>query len=286
MVERCLRICSPQCSHWASSTPSSMRFGQRTRSGDCQARPVAVAIVLPPPSISEALSRDANPRYGYPYSGFRVCSSHVGACRPIAKCVLWFSIFPTTILYGMLGAVGLCGSFANPFAGSSSSHDSLPFHTGLSRRPFTRPLLTQGGHLSRTADGFTQIKAPTPYVWIIGRTKTDGPADYDAVHKVQAGYKITPLSQWGKEPVPPVVKIDPAVDMKTSPKVTVDTIRPVHYFARAAELLKLHPHTSPTSQSSRVWSASASRWARALTSMRPILQSRRAWKARQRMRRS
>ena len=46
-------------------------------------------------------------------------------------------------------------------------------------------------------------------MWIIGRTKTDGPADYDAVHKIQAGYKITPLSQWGKEPVAPEVKIDP-----------------------------------------------------------------------------
>ena len=28
--------------------------------------------------------------------------------------------------------------------------------------------------------------------------KTDGPPDYDAVHKVQAGYEITPLSQWGR----------------------------------------------------------------------------------------
>ena len=102
-------------------------------------------------------------------------------------------------------------------------------------------LVTPPGWTGMTPDGFTQIKAPTPYVWIIGRTKTDGPADYDAVHKVQAGYKITPLSQWGKEPVPPVVKIDPAVDMKTSPKVTVDTMKAGPYFARAAELLKLHP---------------------------------------------
>ena len=71
----------------------------------------------------------------------------------------------------------------------------------------------------RLPDNTQRIDAPTPYVWIIGRTKTDGPADYDAVHKIQAGYKITPLSQWGKEPVAPEVKIDPSIDMKTPPKV-------------------------------------------------------------------
>jgi hypothetical protein len=39
-----------------------------------------------------------------------------------------------------------------------------------------------------------ESKRPRPYVWIIGRTKTDGPPDYDAVHKIPAGYKITALS--------------------------------------------------------------------------------------------
>jgi hypothetical protein len=88
---------------------------------------------------------------------------------------------------------------------------------------------------------FTRIDAPTPYVWIIGRTKTDGPSDYDAVHKIQAGYKITPLSEWGKTPEPIQVKIDPAIDMKTPPKLQVDNMPAAKYFARAAELLKLHP---------------------------------------------
>ena len=37
----------------------------------------------------------------------------------------------------------------------------------------------------RLPDNTQRIDAPTPYVWIIGRTKTDGPADYDAVHKIR-----------------------------------------------------------------------------------------------------
>src|SRR6201999_442647 len=86
-----------------------------------------------------------------------------------------------------------------------------------------------------------RIEAPTPYIWIIGRTKTDGPPDYDAVHKIQAGYKVTPLSDWGKTPKPVETKIDPSVDMKTPPKVQVDTMAAGKYFAYAAELLKLHP---------------------------------------------
>ena len=102
-------------------------------------------------------------------------------------------------------------------------------------------LVTPPGWTGTVPDGMTQIRAPTPYVWIIGRTKTDGPADYDAVHKIQAGYKITPLSQWGGEPTAPEVKIDPSVDMKTPPKIQVDTMPADKYFAYAAELLKLHP---------------------------------------------
>src|SRR5215468_2158603 len=83
-----------------------------------------------------------------------------------------------------------------------------------------------------------RIDAPTPYVWIIGRIKTDGPPDYDAVHKIQAGLKITPLSQWGKVPAPVAFKPDPTVDMKTPPKVQVDRMPASQFFAYAVELLK------------------------------------------------
>ena len=102
-------------------------------------------------------------------------------------------------------------------------------------------LLTPPGWTGDVPAGMTPISAPTPIVWIIGRTKTDGAPDYDAVHKIQAGYKVTPLSQWGKTPVPPTATIDPSVDMKTPPKVQVDTMSAEKYFAYAAELLKVIP---------------------------------------------
>jgi hypothetical protein len=102
-------------------------------------------------------------------------------------------------------------------------------------------LVTPPGWTGTVPDGFVRIAAPTPYVWIIGRTKTDGPADYDAVHRIQAGYKVTPLSYWGKAAEPVTARIDPSVDMRTPPKIQVDTMPVAKYFAYAAELLKLHP---------------------------------------------
>jgi hypothetical protein len=102
-------------------------------------------------------------------------------------------------------------------------------------------LITPPGWNGTVPVGMTRISAPTPYVWIIGRTKTDGPPDYDAVHKIQAGYKITPLSHWGKPAQPVEAKIDPTVDMKTPPKVQIDAMSAAKYFAYAAELLKVNP---------------------------------------------
>jgi hypothetical protein len=102
-------------------------------------------------------------------------------------------------------------------------------------------MVTPPGWTGTIPTGMTRISAPTPVVWIIGRTRTDGPADYEAVHKIQDGYKITPLSGWGKPAGPVDVHIDPTVDMKTPPKVQVDTMPASKFFACAAELLKVHP---------------------------------------------
>ena len=111
--------------------------------------------------------------------------------------------------------------------------------TGTGAQTF---LLTPPGWTGTVPDGVTEIKASTPYAWIIGRIKTDGPADYDAVHKIQAGLKLMPLSQMGNDDWKPApTQIDPDVDMKTPPKEQVDTMSGGDFFAYGAELLKLHP---------------------------------------------
>jgi len=83
----------------------------------------------------------------------------------------------------------------------------------------------------RLPKGTQRIDAPTSKVWIIGRTKTDGPQDYDAVHEIQSGFKVTPLSEWGREPRPVEVNFDPNIDMKTPPKKQVDSMSAGKYFA-------------------------------------------------------
>ena len=53
--------------------------------------------------------------------------------------------------------------------------------------------------------GITAIHSPTRMVWLLGRTQTNGPADFPAVHAIQEQYRLTPLGAWGKPLPPPVI---------------------------------------------------------------------------------
>jgi hypothetical protein len=90
--------------------------------------------------------------------------------------------------------------------------------------------------------GLEIIRSPTRFVGIGGRTQTNGVADYENVHKIQAGMKLTPLSAWGTgNYIAPKNKVDPTIDMKTPPPVQIEKMDAATYFAHFAELLKDNP---------------------------------------------
>lgn len=86
-----------------------------------------------------------------------------------------------------------------------------------------------------------RIQSPTPYVWIIGRTQTNGVSDYDKVHTIQNGYKVTLLADWGQTPRSIERQIDSSVDTKTEPLRQVSQMPAAAYFKYGAELMKVNP---------------------------------------------
>lgn len=99
-----------------------------------------------------------------------------------------------------------------------------------------RYLIVGPGHTGPLPQDVPVINAPTPFLWIIGRTQTNGPADYDAVHKVQDGYTLTPLVP----PTAPFVR-DEGYDVTTEPLRKVNAMDALDYLRYAADLLAVNP---------------------------------------------
>jgi DNA sulfur modification protein DndE len=89
--------------------------------------------------------------------------------------------------------------------------------------------------------GMHELKSPTNMVWILGRTQTNGPEDYPAVHAIQNGYQLIPLSGFGKPYTAPEGGVDPNIDMKTPPVEQLQRMSAVQYFDELARLLKSNP---------------------------------------------
>ena len=92
----------------------------------------------------------------------------------------------------------------------------------------------------RLPEGVALIRAPTAAGWILGRTQTNGEADFPSVHKFQARLTATPLSFWGQPYAPPKATVDPAVSKKP-PVEQVAMLDAAAFFGRFAELLKVNP---------------------------------------------
>ncbi|RHW78053.1 DUF1254 domain-containing protein [Colwellia sp. RSH04] len=105
--------------------------------------------------------------------------------------------------------------------------------------------LVPKGFKGKLPKGIEAIEAPTSMMWIINRIQTNGPKDYSFVNGLQEGFKITPLSQWGKKVAPKAFKVDPTVDMKTTPFDQMMAMDAKNYFNYGAELMKKYsPHST------------------------------------------
>jgi hypothetical protein len=101
-------------------------------------------------------------------------------------------------------------------------------------------LLTGPGWKGNVPDGMKHIPLDTRYITILGRTYADGTdADYKAVNKLQAQYKITPLSAWGKKftyKAPPVHD-NPGFSMTDKPQTAILEMGTAGYFNLMAKLM-------------------------------------------------
>ncbi|MET0672105.1 MAG: DUF1254 domain-containing protein [Microbacterium pygmaeum] len=98
-------------------------------------------------------------------------------------------------------------------------------------------LITAPGWSGEVPDGVAHLSAPTPYVWIIGRTQTNGAHDYAAVGAFQDAMSIRPLDPADTFQAP----VDPSVDMTTEPLTLVNALSAVDFFTWAAKLLAANP---------------------------------------------
>jgi hypothetical protein len=89
-------------------------------------------------------------------------------------------------------------------------------------------------------DGVKAYRSPTALGLLIGRTQTNGKADYEAVRKFQDDIKVTPLSAYGKPYTPPKQMVNPNQDMSAPPD-QVDQMDAATFFGMFAELMKDNP---------------------------------------------
>ena len=96
--------------------------------------------------------------------------------------------------------------------------------------------------------GVELVESPTPVVWVMGRTQTNGPADYAAVNAFQDRYAVTPLSAWGSSYAPPTSVPVAGTGDPRPPVTQVNSMTGVELLTRFAALsgtYRPHPNDLP-----------------------------------------
>jgi hypothetical protein len=90
--------------------------------------------------------------------------------------------------------------------------------------------------------GMRQVKAPTRYVWLIGRIATKPGADEKVVRELESQIRLAPLSRHGDRSMRTLAtSVSQSVDTKTKPPVQVARMTPQQFFGRFTELTRDNP---------------------------------------------
>jgi len=127
---------------------------------------------------------------------------------------------------------------------------SLNYWTDVFASPGSRTTGTGAGNFAITGPGWSgklppgviEMKSSTRWVWILGRFTCYGSSDYQNVWNLQDQLKLTPLSAWGSNFVPPAnVPVDPTVNTQVSPLAQLLAMDAPTYFNYVCQLLVDNP---------------------------------------------
>jgi hypothetical protein len=135
---------------------------------------------------------------------------------------------------------------------NNQRYEVMPFMdawTNVFAAPGTRSTGTAGGRFllagsnwqGDTPAGLTLLRAPTRIVWLIGRTQTNGVADYPVVHALQDRLALRSLAAWqgGRDDVSPLWQR--TTERLLPPIAQMQSMPVTEFFERLTRLLVENP---------------------------------------------
>lgn len=147
------------------------------------------------------------------------------------------------------------GPWVFEMAANAQRYEVMPFMDGWTNvfaAPGTRTTGTTGGRFllagpgwqGATPDGLTLLRSPTQIVWLIGRTQTNGIADYPLVHRLQDGVTLRSLAAWKADRLTTddgAPAWQPSPMKPLPPIVQMQAMSAEAFFARLAMLMVTNP---------------------------------------------
>jgi hypothetical protein len=148
------------------------------------------------------------------------------------------------------------GPWVFEMAPNALRYEVMPFMDGWTNvfaAPGTRVSGTAGGRFllagpgwqGQVPEGLTLLRSPTRIVWLIGRTQTNGVADYATVHRLQDGLSLRSLADWQGATQRPEPPWQPATAKPLPPVQQMQAMGTEAFFTRLALLMVDNPPAAP-----------------------------------------